>query len=160
MFFFFLSGIPYMDTDNSQDNMERKRTIFYSTLPLPSTHENLDIYLQLCTWDDYQVFLIAPLVFTRLLLDEIYHLIELLFQIDDVMLIFVCLLDDLILGCCYSNLKKETGISGISKMEAINLTKVSIWPKKAGYYKHKNLLSHIKLRKKNLMFGDIEIEKK
>ena len=45
-------------------------------------------------------------------------------------------------------------------MEAINLTKVSIWPKKAGYYKHKNLLSHIKLREKNLMFGDIEIEKK
>ena len=29
--------------------------------------------------------------------------------IDDVMLIFVCLLDDLILGYCYSNLTQETG---------------------------------------------------
>ena len=33
----------------------------------------------LCMWDDYHMFLIAPLVFTRLLLSEIYQLIELLF---------------------------------------------------------------------------------
>ena len=48
--------------------------------------------------DDYDIFLIAMLVFTRLLLNEIYHLIELPFEwlIDDVM--FVCLLDELILG--------------------------------------------------------------
>ena len=54
-------------------------------------------------WDDYHVFLIATLVFTRLLLDEIYHLIELPFDwlIDDAM--FVCLLDELILGFCYSD---------------------------------------------------------
>ena len=38
------------------------------------------------------------LVTTRLLLDEIYHLIKL--PLDDAMLIFVCLLDDLILGFC------------------------------------------------------------
>ena len=46
----------------------------------------------------YDLFLITALVFTRLPLDEIYHLIELLFDwlIDDA--IFVCLLDDLILG--------------------------------------------------------------
>ena len=52
----------------------------------------------------YHIFLIAPLVFTRLLLDEIYHLIELPFDwlIDDAM--FVFLLDELILGFCYSNL--------------------------------------------------------
>ena len=49
-------------------------------------------------WGDYQVFLIATLVFTRLLLDKIYYLIELSFDwlIDDAM--FVCLLDELILG--------------------------------------------------------------
>ena len=60
-------------------------------------------------WDDYHVFLIATLVFTRLLPDEIYHLIELLFEwlIDDAM--FVCLLDELILGFCYSDLTLETG---------------------------------------------------
>ena len=53
--------------------------------------------------------LIAKLVFARLLLDEICHLIELPFEwlIDDAM--FVCLLDELILGFCYSDLTWETG---------------------------------------------------
>ena len=54
--------------------------IFYSTLPLPPAHEHWDIYFQLYLWDDYHVFLIAALVFTRLLLDEIYYLIELPFD--------------------------------------------------------------------------------
>ena len=79
-FFFFLSGFSFTDTDNSQDSKGREGTIFYSTLPLPPAHEHWDIYLQLCMWDDYHVFLIATLVFTRLLLDEIYHLIELPFD--------------------------------------------------------------------------------
>ena len=59
-------------------------------------------------WDDYHAFLIATLVLTRLLLDEIYHIIELPFEwlIDDAM--FVCLLDELILGICYSDLTLET----------------------------------------------------
>ena len=83
--------------------------IFYSTLPLPLAHKHWDIYLQLCMWDDYHIFLITMLVFTRLLLNEIYHLIELPFEwlIDDAM--FVCLLDELILGFCYSDLTLETG---------------------------------------------------
>ena len=76
----FLSGFFFTDTDNSQDNRGRERTIFYCTLPLPPAHEHSDIYLQLYTWDDYHIFLIAPLVFTRLLLDEIYHPIELPFD--------------------------------------------------------------------------------
>ena len=56
-------------------------------------------------WDDYHIFSIATLVFTRLLLDETNLLIELPFDwlIDDA--IFVCLLDELILGFCYSDLK-------------------------------------------------------
>ena len=60
-------------------------------------------------WDDYHVFLIATLVFTRLLLDEIYHLIELPFEwlTDDAM--SVCLPDELILGFCYCDLTLETG---------------------------------------------------
>ena len=76
--------------------------LFFHSTTLPS-HEHWDIYLQLCMWDDYHVFLIAALVFTRLLLDEIYHLIELPFDrlIDDAM--FVFLLDELILGFWYSN---------------------------------------------------------
>ena len=54
------------------------------------------------------MLLIATLVFTRLLLDEIFHLIELPFDrlIDDA--IFVCLLVQLILGFCYSDLTWET----------------------------------------------------
>ena len=68
-----------------------------SFIPLYHFHPLMNIYLQLCTWDDYYIFLIATLVFTRLLLDEIYHLIELPFEwlINDT---FVCLLDELILG--------------------------------------------------------------
>ena len=60
-------------------------------------------------WDDYHVFLKAKLVFTRLLLDEIYHLIKISFDwlIDDAM--FVCLFDELILGFYYSDLTWETG---------------------------------------------------
>ena len=59
--------------------------------------------------DDYRVFLIATLASTRMLLDEIYHLIELTFErlIDDAM--FVFLLDELILDFCYSDLTLETG---------------------------------------------------
>ena len=33
-----------------------------------------------CMWDGYYIFLIAMLVFTRLLLDEIHHLIKFLFD--------------------------------------------------------------------------------
>ena len=78
-FFFSLSGFSFTDTDNSQDSRGKEGPSF-STLPLPPAHEHSDIYLQLCTWDDYHIFLIATLVFTRLLLDGIYHLIELLFD--------------------------------------------------------------------------------
>ena len=74
---FFLSGFSFTDSDDLQYSKVREGTIFYSTLPLPPAHEHSDIYLQLCMWDDYHVLLIATLVFTRLLLDEIYHLIEL-----------------------------------------------------------------------------------
>ena len=47
--FIFLSGFPFTDTDNSQDNRGREGTFFHSTLPLPPAHEHSDIYVQLCT---------------------------------------------------------------------------------------------------------------
>ena len=98
----------FTDTDYSQDSRGMEGPIFYSTLPLPPAHKHWDIYLQLCMWDDYHVFLISMFVFTRLRLDEIYHLIELPFEwlIDNAM--FLCLLDELILGFCYSDLTLET----------------------------------------------------
>ena len=70
---FFYIRVFFTDTDNSHDSRGREGAIFYSTLPLPPVHEHWDIFLQLCMWDDYHVFLIATLVFTRLLLDEVYH---------------------------------------------------------------------------------------
>ena len=96
--FFFLSGFSFIDSDNSQDRRGNKGTIFYSTLPLPPAHKHWNIYLQLCIWDDYHIFLIATLVLARLLFDEIYRLMELPFEwvIDDAM--FICLLDELILS--------------------------------------------------------------
>ena len=86
--YLFYQGFLSPDTNNSKDSRGREGNIFYSTLPFPPTHGHSHIYLQLYMWDDYHIFLIAPPVVTRLLLDEIYHLIELLF--DWLMLIFVC----------------------------------------------------------------------
>ena len=93
------------------------------TLPLPPAHEHWEIYLQLCMWDGYHISLIVTLAFTRLLLDEIYHLIQLLFDwlidwlIDDE--IFVFLLDKMIRGFCYSNLTWKT--SGFELASIITL---------------------------------------
>ena len=94
--FFFLSRFSLTDTGNSQSSRGREGTIVFSTLPLPLAHKHSDIYLQLCMWDGYHVYLIATLVFTRQLLDEIYHLIDLPFNwlIDHAMCIR--LVDDLI----------------------------------------------------------------
>ena len=111
--FFFLSEFSFTDIEDSQDSRRRKRIIFYSTLPLPPAHEHWGIYLQLCMWDNYHVFLIVTFVFTRMLLGEFYDFIRLPFDwlidwsIDDAML--VCLLDELILGVFYSHLTWETG---------------------------------------------------
>ena len=101
----FLSGFSFTDTDDSQDSRGREATIFYSTLPLPPAHEHSDTYLQLCMWDDYQIFLISRLVFTRLLLNEILPPYQItIWLIDDVKFVLVCLIDDLILRFCYNNL--------------------------------------------------------
>ena len=104
------------------------------SLPLPPAHKHWGIYLQLCLWDDYHLFLIATLLFTRLLLDDIYHLIKLPFEwlIDDAMV--VCLLDELILGFCYSNLTLETGEFELTStitlvLQANQLTKCAGHPK-------------------------------
>ena len=47
----------------------------------------------------------------------------------------------------------------ISKNEAINLMQNTDLTKKPNIIKHKNLLSHVKMGKEILTFGDIEIEK-
>ena len=69
----------------------------------------INIYIYIYIFFFLSGFSSQTLVFTRLLLDEIYHLIELQFDwlIDDA--VFVCLLDELILGFSYSDLTWETG---------------------------------------------------
>ena len=73
-------------------------------------------------------------VFTRLLLDVIYHLVELPFEwlIDDAM--FVCLLHELILGFRYSDLTLETSRFELAStitlvLQANRLTKCGSHPK-------------------------------
>ena len=80
LFFFYHGFLSRILTTHRTAGEGREGTIFYSTLPLLPAHEHSDIYLQLCMWDDYHIFLITPLLFTRLLLDVIYHLIELPFD--------------------------------------------------------------------------------
>ena len=74
---FLLSGFYFTDTGDSQDRRGREGTMFYSTLPLPLAYKHSFSTLH---GDYYHILLIAPLLFTRLLLDEIYHLIELPFD--------------------------------------------------------------------------------
>ena len=77
---FFLSGFSFTDTEVSQDGRGREGTMFYSSLPLLPAHRHSDIYLKYCMRDGYQAFLITLVVTTRLLLDKIYHYIELPFD--------------------------------------------------------------------------------
>ena len=97
---------------HSQYSREREGTIFYSTLPLPPAHEHLDTYFQLCMWDDYHVFFYrtASIYQTATRWDLPPYWIT-IWLIDDAMSIFVCLLNDLILGFCYSNLTWEACIN-------------------------------------------------
>ena len=91
-------------------------------------------------WNGYDVFLIAPLVFARLLLDEFYHLTESPFDWSiDVMLTFVCLLYDLILGFCYSNLRRETG--GLKLASTITLVLQANWLTKCA--SHPKIREHL-----------------
>ena len=107
-----------------------------------------DIYLQLCTWDDYHIFLIATFVFARLLLDGIYHLIELLF--DWLMMwcwfLLVCLLNWF--WVFYSYLTWETGELELAStiilaLQANRLTKYASHPKEIE--KHRKTLRNIDL---------------
>ena len=98
--FFFLWGFSFKDIGQltGQQGMGEDHFLFHSTT---STRY---IYLQLCIWDDYHTFLIPPLLFTILLLDEIYHLIELLFEWLMMCVhccLFVCWFD---FRFCYSSL--------------------------------------------------------
>ena len=54
--------------------------IFYSSQLLAPAQQHSEICLQLCMSDAYHIFLIASPGFNKLLLDEIFHLIQLPFE--------------------------------------------------------------------------------
>ena len=76
LFAIIVNSINY----HSQNSRPRKGTIYCSSLPLPPAQKHSDISLEIYMWDDYHVFLIALCVTSRLVLDEIQCLIELLFD--------------------------------------------------------------------------------
>ena len=62
--FLFLSGLSFTDTDNSQASRGREGTFFYSTLPLPPTHEHISFlydlsYIQLTVRPKFHNFIKA-----------------------------------------------------------------------------------------------------
>ena len=104
--FFFLNGC--LQRRNLQIIAKLDRNNIYSTLPLLPAHEHSNIYMQFCMWDDYHVFLITTLVFTRLVLDDIYLLLELPFDWLMMQCLFVSLMMSFWVSC-YSKPTRETG---------------------------------------------------
>ena len=104
MLLFFSIWVFLTDTDDSKDSRGKSGDHLLFHPATSPADEHSDINLQLYTWDDYHIFLIALRLFTRLQLDEIYHPIELPFDWLMMGCYFLCLLDDLILGLCYNNL--------------------------------------------------------
>ena len=108
-----------METDDSQDSRGGERSIFYSTLALPSAHKHLDIYLQLCMWDDYHIFNRTTCIYQTTTQWDLPPYRITIWLIDDVMLAFFCLHDLMLANSCYSNLRQETG--GFKLTSAITL---------------------------------------
>ena len=106
MFFFFYQGLrsqalAILEKAGGRDHL-------YSSLPLTTAQNHSDIYLQLCMWDDYHVFLLAPLETNKLAKWWVLppHWIT-AWLIDYWMLI--CLLYALILHFGKGILKQESG---------------------------------------------------
>ena len=72
-FFCFLSGFFSKTLTIHRLVRIGRESYIYSPVPLPPAQEHLEIYLQLCKWNDYNVILIALYVITRLLIEETYH---------------------------------------------------------------------------------------
>ena len=102
--FFFYQGFLSRTLMTHRTEGEERGPFF---IPLYHFHPLTNIQTFICNFAR-EIFLIATLVFTRLLLDEIFPPYRItIWLIADVKFVLVCLLDDLILGFCYSNL--DTG---------------------------------------------------
>ena len=149
---FFLSGFSFTDTDDSQDSRGREETIFYSTLPLPpSAYEHLDIYFATLhvRWLSYISNHTACIYQAAPRWDLPPYRVT-IWMIDDVLLIFVCLLVDLVQGFCYSYLILETG--GLELATTTILVLQANWLTKCASHPCLNLKLLIK---KNLLLTKI-----
>ena len=108
--FFFLSVFSFIETDDSLDSRGREGTIFSSTLPLPLAHEHSNIYFATLPvrWLSH-IFNRTTCISRATTGRDLPTYQITIWLTDDVMLIFVCLLVDLIQSFCYSYLTLETG---------------------------------------------------
>ena len=118
--------------------------IFYSTLPLPPTHGHLDSYFAPLhmRWLSHISNRTACIYQTATRWDLPPYWIT-IWLIHDVMLIFVCLLVDLIQGFFYSCLTLETGGLELAStiilvLQANRLTKCASHPRLKSKWRHKN----------------------
>ena len=107
---FFLSGFSFTDTDDSLGSKGRagNHLSFQSTSTSTRSRTLKHLFATLHLRWLLRIFNRNACVY-QTVLDGIYHIIELPFEwlIDDAM--FFCLLGELILGFCYSDLAWETG---------------------------------------------------
>ena len=73
IFFFFFFFFRHWWFTGQQG---KRRGHFYFSLSHSTVHGHSDLYLQLCMWDNCHIFSVALLLSTKLLLNEIYHLID------------------------------------------------------------------------------------
>ena len=132
---FFLSRISFTDTNDSQDSRWRKGTIFYSTLSLQPAHQHSHIYFGslLTRWLSH-IFNRTACIYQAATQWDLPPCRITIWLIDDVILIFVYLLNDLIQGFCNSYLTLETGGIELASfiilaLQASRLTKCGGHPK-------------------------------
>ena len=110
--FFFFSSIRVFFHGHWQliGQQWREGTIFYSTLPLLPSHEHSDIYFETLhvRWLSHISNRTACIYQTATRWDLPPYQVT-IWVIDDVMLIFFCVLVALIQGFCYSYLTLGTG---------------------------------------------------
>ena len=96
--FFFYQSFLSRTLATHRTAGESRGPSFHSTLPIPPAHEHSDICLQLCTWDDYHIFNLNGCIYQAATRWDLPPYRISIWLIDDVILIFVYLLVDLILG--------------------------------------------------------------
>ena len=111
-FLYHLSGFSFTDTGDSQDSMGRERTILFPSNNFACSQTFRHLFATLHVRWLSHILNRTSCIYqanTRWYLTSYWITIWLIDLVDWLMLFFVCLLDDLILGFYYSNLRQETG---------------------------------------------------